>query len=350
MSYSNGYNVTKVLPKLFGRLAWSDSSLNSANTTSKSGRKFDDGSFHAMVTVANVKATVPSTTDWNPVFTAKQNAVIARCLNGVFNEPEFKEQALIYDRFDQDETLVENAGQAVGYRIRVAKAFDIAIQLNSFELYFNGAATFNIYLFKQGSVTALKTKSVTTVANEKTTIELDDWVLNYRESSIYYVVYFQDDLTGVKAIQEQVCFNRTTFFSAESFITDTNGTDFNRQSVSLGLSQPNGVNIQISAFKDFTQNILNQPHLFDEAIGLSMAYQVIEDVIYSVRSNINERILKDQLAGIGIQLDLNGVAAISDSPKVIGLKQRIEKELARVKKAFYPAEQPKSVSLCSSPE
>jgi hypothetical protein len=67
-----------------------------------------------------------------------------------------------------------------------------------------------------------------------------------------------------------------------------------------------------------------------------MAYQVIEDVLYSTKSNAKERILKEQAIEIGLSLDLKGVAPISDSPKIKGLLQRMEAEATRIQKAFYP--------------
>jgi hypothetical protein len=344
MSYSNGYNNTTVRPALFGRLGWSDTNLNTANTTSKSGRKFDDGSFHALVTVPNIQETAIDQGDWDAFLTDKQNAVISRCLASVFNENEFKEQVLVYDRFDEQETEIPNSGKAVGYRIKLAKTFDIAVQINSLELYFDGVQTFNVYLFKQGSTVPVKTKSVTTVAGTKTVVALTDWILTYRESAVYYVIYFQDDLVDVQAVQEQVNYNKTLFFSAESMITDTTGSTFNRVEIEYPC-QPYGINMQVSSFKDFTQNILNQPHLFDELLGLMMALQVVEDIIYSIRSNGTERITKDQILKLGIQLDLNGAVPISDGPKVTGLKQRIEREAKRVKESFYPKKKSQSVNL-----
>jgi hypothetical protein len=336
MAYSNGYNLTTVLPKLFGRLAWStDQTLNTANKTSASGRYFDDGSFHALVTVANIKATVPDASSWDIFFTSKQNAVISRCLNSVFNDAEFFEQTFLYDRCHEVETLVPNQGKAVGYKIEMVKRFDVTVQANSLQLFFDGVATFNVYLFKQGSKTAVKTKSVTTVAKEKTNIDLTDWYLNYKESPVYYVVYFQNDLGSVKAIQEQADECKTLMFDADSFMADTTGTDFDRDQLAE-YEYPNGLNMQMSSFRDYTQNILNQPALFDNLLGLTMAYQTIEDMIYSVQSSGAERIIKEQLLNIGIQLDLNGVAPISESPRVVGFKQRIDQEVARVKKAFYP--------------
>lgn len=353
MAYSNGYNLSSVLTKLFGRLAWrTDATLNTANKTSASGRYFDDGSFHSLVTVANIKATVPEPSNpdtWDTHFTAKQNAVIAKCLSAVFNQSQFKEQTLLYERFNELESEVPNEGKAVGYRIKLAKSFDISIQINSLELYFNEAKTFNVYLYKQGSQTALQTKSVTTVANTKTVIALTDWILNYKESSVYYVVYFQDDLTTANAIKEIASYHKTLLFYAEPFIAPVTGGVFDRTQIGYSINNPYGMNMQITSFKDITQNILNQAHLFDELLGLMMAYQVIEDVIYSVQSARNERILKDQLDKVGIQLDLSGVAPISDSPKVIGFRQRIERETERVRCAFYPEPKAQSVDvLCSS--
>lgn len=346
MAYSNGYNNTKVLPALFGRLAWSDATLNAANTTSKSGRKFDDGSFHSLVTASNVKATSPDQADWNIFFTQKQNAVISKCLNAVFNENEFLEQSVLYNRLSEQETSVTNSGKAVGYRFKIARSFDHAVQINSLELYFDSAQTFNVYLFKQGSNTPVKTKSVTTVANEKTTVDLADWILSYRESQVYYIVYFQNDLAATRAIQEQAWFNRANHFSVDSFLTATTVNVFDR--VSLPITRaPHGLNMQVSVFRDFTQNILNQPHLFDELLGLVLAYQVLEDVVYSVRSNGTERILKDQIEKVGLVLDLNGVAPISDSPQVIGLKQRIDREMKRVKNSFYPKNKSRTINLAA---
>jgi hypothetical protein len=348
MAYSNGYNNTTVLPALFGRLAWvTDPTLNTANKTSASGRYFDDGSFHSLVTVPNVKASMAlpvSPNTWDSVLTAKQNGIISRALNGVFNIPEYVDQCKVYSQDDSEiEQTVTNAGKAVGYKVEVVKDFDKTVQVNSLELYFDGAATFNIYLFKQGSKAALQTKSVTTVANRKVSVPLTDWILNFREAGIYYVVYFQDDLGSVQAIREQACFATGKYFYAEAMETNViTGVEFNRQSPSFP-SQPAGLNMQISSFRDFTSNILNQPHMFDELLGLTMAYSVIEDILYTVRSNDKERILKEQLDKIGVQLDLNGAAPISDSPQVTGLKQRIDRETARVKKAFYP--QPKAQTV-----
>jgi hypothetical protein len=348
MAYSNGYNLTSVLPVLFGRLGWSTGSgLNTDNTTSNSGRRFDDSTFHAAVSVANVKDIFPIQTDYDAFFTSQQNAAITKALSSVFSQPEFKEQVFIYDPL-YDYTFPEaNTGKAVGYKIELSKSFDMAYKINSLQLYFDSVRTFNVYLFKHGSKIPLKTQSVTTVANERNTVSLTDWILNYKEAQTYYVVYFQSDLTITKALMEDVSPTTTYFFDACPFTATTSGTNFDRNALNYFMGVSYGLNLQVSSFKDYTQHILNQPHLFDELIGLTMAQTVLENIIYSTESNAKERILKTQVTEFGIQLDLNGQVPISESPKIPGLKQRIDREVKRIKEAFYPQKKQSTINaLC----
>jgi hypothetical protein len=247
MAYSNGYDATAVLTSLRARLGWTDSTLSAGNKASAGGRKYDDGSFHAAVKVPAIKAVVPVQTDWDAYFAGLEDACIHRVLNAVFGQTEFKEQVVLYDRSDEQEEAVTNSGQAVGYRIKLAKSLDTSVQINSLQLYFDSAKTFNIYLYKQGSNTPVKTKSVTTVANEKTDVVLTDWIINYKTSPVYYLVYFQDDLDGGQALQEQACFNKTLLFGAEPFTTETTGNVFNRVDLSCS-TQPYGLNMQMNCW------------------------------------------------------------------------------------------------------
>lgn len=340
MGYSNGYNITSVLSALTGRLAWATSSgLNSANTTTKSGRRFDDGSFHSVVSVDNIKAVNANQSDYDAFFTSMQESVIIKALQSVFDMPEFQQQLPAYTPIDEIIRAQSNTGKAVGWMINIAAAFDITHQIKSLELYFDAAQTFNIYLFKAGDKTALKTKSVTTVPNKKTlvSLETDNWYLNSNEATKYYIIYFQADLMeDTNAFNENAIITNANYFKAIPFSAVTVLSDFDRSKINE-LSITQGLNFKIVSFKDFTQNILNQVHLFDELIGLQMAYNIIEQILYSTESDKKERILKGQLTEVGLQLDLKGQAAISEGPKTKGLQQRIEAEINRIKKAFYPS-------------
>jgi len=351
MAYSNGYDLTAVITALENRIGFRQPvgtgapTLTSTVTTTNSGRYFQD--FHSLVTVENIKSTMEqvnaSDADLIKSLQSLSKAAIMRALNGVFTHQHI-EQVKLFKRYGKNDQLVTNSGLFVGYEINVADRSDIAVQLDALHVYLDSAVTFNVYLFKDGDPTAVYTMPVTTVANKITEVVVSDKIIGRGK---YYLGYFQNDLSTAKAYMEQLgCKNPTCAFRAEAMqAASTGATTFNRDGISYQ-AQPFGLNVEMSSFKDHTQQIKRKAASFDELLGLTMAYMVIEQVIYAARSNSTERILKDQLDKIGIQLDLNGTAPISDSPQIMGLKQRIERETTSVQLSFYPKQNMQKVSLC----
>lgn len=359
--YSNGLNLTRVMDAFVGRLGWRASTqigqpvLSAPNNVANSGRYFND--FHSLVTVPNLKTSQDdasiSDADFNTYLQNLQKSAILRCINGVLNQPEQIERVLLYDRSrNQENRTIENTGLFVGFEIKTPNNDQFAVQLESITLLFDGVATFNLYLFKDGKPAPVKTKSVTTLANDPTIINLDDFVLNYigsaTKGSRFYLGYFQGDLGSVKAIREQAeCWNKQLCFSAISMTSPkkTGLTDFERTNIPT-TTQLFGLNLEVTTFIDHTNAVIKKAALFDELVGLQMAYMVMEQIIYSVRSNKDERILKDQLDKIGLKFDLDGAVPIEKTPKIMGLKQRIDREMERVREGFYPKQKAMSVSVC----
>jgi hypothetical protein len=353
MAYSNGYDLTAVHTALSTRVGFRQPlsgspvpTLTTPVTQSDGGRYYQD--FHALVTVDNIKSMIdlPGASDANLItyLTNLKKAAIQRMLNGVFFEPQIIEQVKLYRRYGKDDTVIDNTGLFVGYEIDVADTIDAGVQLDSISLYLDSIKTFNVYLFKDGKITPEWTQSVTTVANQVTEQVLTDKVIGRGK---YFIGYFQDDLVAAKAYREQIIdWDKTCYFKAKSITADATGaTTFNRNEISY-TGEPIGLNIEMSSFKDHTSQIKRKAAMFDELQGLIMAYMVIEQIIYNARSNGSERILKDQLDKVGIQIELNGVASISDSPQVIGLKQRIDRELQSVSKSFYPKPKAQIINRC----
>lgn len=359
--YTNGFDYSQCISALFGRLGWRASTLSdqpvlsSNNTTSRSGRYFND--MHALVTIPNIKSVLdnPNMTDdeFNAELESIQKSVIMRCLNGVFSEKEYLEQVLLFNRLGMNDQAVTNSGLFVGYEINVAKDFDKAVQVDSATLLFDSNKTFTVYCFKDGKKTPVWSQEVTVVANESTVVDLNDLILNYinpsTKGSRFFLGYFQDDLGSAKAIREQVeCWNNTHVFKAEAFYSvKTSGqTDFDRDQRSYTY-EPMGMNLQISSFSDWTGMIVKKSNLFDELQGLSMAYVVIERIVYSTASNGTERLLKDGIMQASAIQDLTGSAPVSDGPAPItGLNKRMEREILRVKKSLFPIVKAQTVSLC----
>jgi len=364
LQYSNGFDLDKINKALIGRVGWLQSTItgapvmNAANLKSLSGRFFNDGSFHALVNINNLKAVQedPQISDdaFNALLQRMQQAAILRSLNGVLNEPEYLEQSLLYNRATRNDQPVNNTGLFVGYEIKIANTFDVSVQINSATFLFDTDCAFTLYLFKDGVKTPVWTGDIDLQANENTVVDLSNCILSYitagTKGNRYYLGYFQNDLGGARAIQEQTWdWNKTCMFLAmpvsAAQLKDDNGglvTDFDRNQRYESLL-PFGFNLEVSAFRDHTQQVVKKAFLFDELVGLTMAYMCIEQILYNTRSNDKQRILSDNTAQFAAQLDLNGVMALPDTPQTTGLKQRITRELERVKKSLYP--KPKALTV-----
>ncbi len=360
-SYTNGFNLSKVLTSLFGRVGWQqplgadNPVLNANNQISRGGRYFNDGSFHALVTLLNIKSVMEkinaSDVDFNTYLEQLQKSVILRCLNGIFNPPEYICQGLIYDRWDYNDKPIANSNKFVGVKIKVPPAVDLATQLDSVALYFDSDAKFNLYLFNDVKKAPIWVGEVETVANTQTIVSLDDIVLNYiggdNHGGIFYFGYFQEDLGDTKAIRENdVTFKCNAPYGATMIESaHLSNHEFDRLNVSYSL-QSNGLNPHLSVFRDHTWQILKKAALFDNIIGLQMAAQVVEEIIFSTRSSSTERALKDNVDKAIGYMELNGVMPVSDSPHTTGLKKQITQELSRMKDSFFPKPKSMSFSLC----
>lgn len=359
--YTNGFDLSLVSSALSGRLGWiqptvqSAPTLDQANTASKSGRYFNDGSFHSMVTIANIMASQEDPklddTGINTLLVQKGKAAAMRALTAVFNEVEYYDgQMLLYDRLPENAVQVVNTGLAVGYQLDITSRIDITCQIMTVVLFFDSDVTFNLYLFKEGVPSPIWTKEVEAKAAEQTVIDISDIYLNYAalKGGRFYLVYFQDDLGTAKAIQEQICgWNRTHCISAQAFTALKMGSSFSKDNRSFPMA-PYGLNLEVSSFRDWTQDIIKKANYFDNLIGLTMAYMVIEESLYTNRSNSTERNNKDELQTTGLLLDLKGAAPISGAPKIKGLQERIDQEAARVKKQFIKKQLPATINISTT--
>lgn len=361
-AYTNGFCLAQVMSALFGRIGWmqttgnDEPTLNSTNLISRSGRYFNDSSFHALATLTNIKAVMEQKsaddTAFNSFLESLQRAMIMRCVNGVFNNPEFISQALMYRRWGYLDTPIANTGRFIAWRIVVPPVSDLATQIDTISLYFDRDCTFNLYLFNDAKAAPVWMQSVTAVAETQTVITLNDVVLNYiggnNLGGIFYLGYFQNDLGLAQAIRESATNFKTMAPYSATMIeaTPIGSNNFQRNNIGYTSYYTYGINMHLSVFRDHTQAIVKKSALFDNAIGMQMAAQCIELSMYSTRSNATERILKDSAQVFAASLDLTGTAPISDAPQTIGLRKQITSELTRVKDSFFPKAKPQSMPIC----
>ena len=268
-------------------------------------------------------------------------------VNAIYNQPQIVDAAkLAFYRQDLPIAVqyVQNNGQFVGMKIFVGMG-DYAVKLNSVQLFFNADVTFDLYLYNDQLLSSVKVKTVTAQAYSQTIIDLEnDYIFNNLTSSYkggrWYLGYYQDDIAAQNAQAIYYNINIQDFhplavmaFSAP-VVTDIHG---NRNFTRNNIGQNNlmyGMNLEISTYVDATNNIVQNAHLFDELLGLQMAAKIIENIIYAYRSNATERIISNKDALGTLYGELNQASPTTDIPYTVGLKEKINREVNRVKQAF----------------
>lgn len=360
---TNGFDVVKVLGAFQGRLGWSQPTvagvpaLTTANLTATSGRYYED--FHEGVRLRlalnaqedpNIGAD-----DFNALLQKWDKAAIFRCLNAVFCRPALIEHCLNYERVSNLRNIViPNQGNFCGYRIKVAQG-NYAVVLNSIGLQFDGVTTFNIYLYNDLVKAPLKTLSVTTEAFSQTVVELD-WRLHYigdqsHKGGLFYVGYFQNDLPpDVHALDEQLnMWAASKIFGAYPFQSGQvlGQLDFNRINPSV-VFRSYGISLELTSYKDYTQTIIQNAHLFDEVRGITMAIKVLEQIRWSYRTNAEQRNALEAQAGDmakNINQDVNVADPSDEQPFVAGLKLQAVRTLKQLFCNFFPKEKARSVEV-----
>lgn len=361
-SYTNGFNLAQVMSALFGRIGWLQPDaagspvINSTNLLSKSGRKFNDGSFHAAVTVRNIKSEMEeakaSDTNLNAYLESLQRAAIMKTLTSVFNQVEYLSQALLYNTFSFNRELVKTGDDFVGIEIYIPPVTDKAVQIDNVSILLDSDKTFNLYLYNSHKKLPVWVGEVTVVANEQTVINLSDIILTHmggaNHGGVFYFGYYQSDLGLAKAYNHSYkseCHEH--FFRWRFMEADKSASEYDFDRVNIRYSNNSyGLNVHLSAFVDHSWQVAQKAALFDNAIGLNLSHQVLEQIVFGKRLNGDSRALKDTLPSAILLADIRGVSQISNVPKIQSLREMIELEEARLRDSFYGKPKPMSVSIC----
>jgi len=352
---TNGFDISTVLPLLRARVGWKQTTgyeLAPETQVSKSGRFFNDTSFHSIVSLKNIDETredidEPPANTLDAHLTGVQDAAILTLLNQVFNQDQLIETGLSYSRWQQVRDKWPNTGKVAGMRINLAKT-KTALQINTVTLAFDGNTPFNLYLFADTSAEPIYTIEVTPEANKQVIVELPDWIVRYdgqtNKSNWFYLVYFQDDLGGMQALRANTCWQETYTYSVSGVLMDVL-PDNNFDRVTTPFTYENyGLLPDISVYADYTNLIKNTAHLFDEAIGLQVATNVIEQIQYGTRSNLTERITEEKLRDV--YRDVNLARTTEEVPFMPGLKARYKRELEKINKNLFPKVKSRIINPC----
>jgi hypothetical protein len=364
---TNGFNLDRILPAMRDRMGWHQPAsgtpaLTQANKTAIGGRYYDRG-FHQAVTILNYYDTQENNeitdAEFNQLLVDADDAVTMQVLTATFTQPTFIEHMPNFVRvWNMQQYLMPNQGNVVGYRMNIANG-NFACVLNSVALFFSGVATFNLYLYNDLLLPPVAQKEVTTVANSQTRVQLD-WVMNYLNSSNYggnpngnmggvmFLCYKQSEVHASNpncfAIDEQLnLWTQGKVMGAFPFQSpESDVYAFARNNPSINF-RSYGINIEYSCYRDYTQLVIQNPGLFDEARGLAMAIYVIDAIANSTRKNGENNVMRYNVADLIRERDLS--FATQDFPFMPGLRARLQKELKQLNARFNGKPVPGSINI-----
>lgn len=299
--------------------------VDADNLASDSGSFFQDGS--GLVTIQNIKETQQaidiSDVDFNTYLKQLQEScIIEVCRKVTKGQSDFIQDKNVYPYQKSFKNTIDNNGSFVGFMIDPVKNLNILSKVSFVELCFNEDVTFDIHLFNSNKPNApIKTKSVTSIANESVVVDLGWFIsdeLEYKGGS-FYLGYFQDDLGTAKAIKKdyeladwQVS---TRCLYIRPMALSHTGTVIDVESI-IDKSDSFGLNLILSTYNDYTELIIRNKSLFWDSIQLQMAEKILNLIKSSIRSNAVTNSLNIDLNDINFELygsvknDIEGLISV----------------------------------------
>lgn len=303
--------------------------LSANNKASSSGLYFDQGS--GLATIENLKASLSdpliSDANMNTYLEDLTKGAMVDVMQQVFTEEDFIENRPMYIYPSRYADVIENSTRFVGYEIQVNSAQELAVVLNEITLEFDAAGTVKILLFNSQKLAPVQTKEVTTVANTAVSVELG-WVLEAKGT--YYIGYLAGGLSprainrSYKISDIKSCYTSCKLQSIE-VIGHNAETLFDIDDTS-NTSETWGINLDISAYVDYTNIVLRNKSRFAKALQLQVCARVLDVISTSVGSSRVERLSKNHA-----MLELNGNKSNPDYPNTIGVLGLLGMEIRRLK-------------------
>jgi len=336
------YKASTIQTGLTGRLGWRDATasgyptMTGDNTTANSGLYFQD--FHNLVTIPNIYNCQQdrdiSDANFNTYLLNLQKAVINDVCNLVFNgKNDLVQNTLLYPYENSVNDTIENSGDFVGFEIFPEACKTQSLVINQILTQFDSVDSVTIYLFHSSQQAAVKSETITTQALSAKLTRVTDWFCDWTtyKGGKWYLGYLTNGLTAKALNRDYDLANvkREIYGNCIRPIKVPGHTATTLPDIELVdyESETWGLNLDVSVKRDFTDAILMNPQMFDNAIGLRMAYKVLELIATTTRSNNDERILT---AALG---ELN---ATEQQFSGGGIKNRYEKEIEKLSKNFLP--------------
>jgi hypothetical protein len=148
----------------------------------------------------------------------------------------------------------------------------------------------------------------------------------------FYLGYFDGDLGTVKAYKKDFdsanVYVRTPYFYVSSVNLSYTGATIDVRTQVYD-SDIHGLNIGMDVYNDYTELIIRNKSLFWNAIQLQMHERVLMLIKYSTRSNLIERIGRDNIKFADLELYGNKEHGI------VGIQQKLSNAIETLQKSLF---------------
>jgi len=316
----------RIKAEIFGGVGWLQPTLSNypviaaPNTNALGGLYFQDAT--SFCTIQNIydcqQDSSLSDTNFNLYLKRLQESCILEVCQKITNKKsDFIQSTNLYP-FEKSFTDTITPGtNFVYFEIQQNRKVNTSSKINWIELTFNKVATFNIYLYNSNKpITPIATKQVTTVANESVIFALDDFIIADGEAykgGSFYIGYFEEDLSGAKAIKKNYELADLQVNTICNYITPGklmhSGTTID-VTTTTETRETYGMNIGIDSYNDYTELFIRNKSILYQAIQYQMSEKVFNLIRTSVRSNGIKRITKEYLNDMGFEMYGNREAGI----------------------------------------
>lgn len=314
--------------------------LDTDNLTSRSGLYFDDAS--SFVTIQNIKDCQSDSQISVSEFNAYLKNLVKSVILDICQRITFGKADLIHVNnlypFEKkfDETLEPIGNKFVGFKIEPQTVnSDMIGKVSFLELAFDNDITIDIHLFNSNVKTPIKTKECVCIGGQSNIFSVDDWFLGDSDTfkgGNFYIGYFESDLGAIKPIkrdwERSTVQIKTAFYHVEPVFMNVVDTWFDVDSDEVE-DDTFGLNIGINVYNDYTELLIRNDNLIYPAIKYGMAEKVLSLVKSSVRSNLIERLNKENIDEINFELYGNSALGIT------GVNGKLNEQVENVKKMIF---------------
>lgn len=343
-------NPTVITSKLAGLVGFRQpfnpayQKLDADNQTSRSGLYMTDNPFVKMEFITD-------TQDYKDIADCDLNTYLRRRVadaaiyvgNAVFGESDFIDRQVLYLYPNNKVSALDLPAGFVGYRISQSSKKDLAISIKRILCEFQGTGSITLVLFNSAKSAAVNSTTVNIIGGFQ---EVEtNWVADNTGGPYkgdFYIGYFTSGVTlkpyarnyesgSVMADVSELCIERVTYPSA------VGPNFFNLESPGNAL-ECNGLNPDITVYRDWTDLMVQNEKLFAHAIQLQCQISFLTEYLASIRSNRNERLSNEMVSQVMMEIEGNSgdgsVKVTGLRPRLLGSIKRIQNEIKKLQDGY----------------